>query len=147
MDSFFHPQPPVSRVSVSGRRVGQRPRVCLKMVAVKFFFFFFLYRPNETHVAWVYSCIWMEFFFYYCCKYRNCNPVIKWNMTDFLQKKPLFLQCPFSGCWDPFISTRCCRVQSCFMENLFSCQFLLFHFSNKEFIALFPPKKYKYILM
>ncbi len=51
----------------------------------------FLYRPNENHVAWVYSCVWMEFFFFCYCKYRNCNPVIKWNMTDFLHKKqPLF---------------------------------------------------------
>lgn len=53
-----------------------------------FVFFFVFCRPNETRFSWVCSCIW-KFFFYYC-KYRNCNPVIKWNMTDFSQKWPFY---------------------------------------------------------
>ncbi len=92
--------------------------------------------PGFIHVfEWSFCCC-------YYCKYRNCNPVIKWNMTDFLHKKTasFFLQCPFRGCWYPFIYTSSCRVQFCLIENLF----LHLHGKNKEFIALFPQKIWMY---
>lgn len=81
----------------SGRRVGQRPWVCLWMVAL--FFFLYIVQMKSMLPGFIHVFEWS--FFYYC-KYRNCNPVIKWNMTDFLHKKnSLFLQCSFRGCWYP----------------------------------------------
>ncbi len=92
------------------------------------FFFFYIVQMKPMLPGFIHVFEWS--FFYYYCKYRNCNPVIKWNMTDFLQQKPLFLQCPFSG-WllGPIhFYTLLQGSQSCFIENLFSRQFSSFPF-------------------
>lgn len=87
-----HPCPPVSHVCLcdSGQRVGRFEDFLVNGCSYDCLFcFFFCFLSSKWNPFFLGVFMYLKVFFYYC-KYRNCNPVIKWNMTDFSQKWPLY---------------------------------------------------------